>query len=282
MQSVRAFTSPSLPCLTLSVLAACSTTYLDVPSRPDASDDVIAMQVSQPDLPSFGATTYTSDSGWTTEGSADSSARAGFRLVLATAAPAQPLYLYVDGQLISATPLTAPIAPEWGVSSGQLPDGSFGTIPSGFPDGPHTLALLKGDGQPVLDTRQNLAADAWNLLYVFGAPEGPSFDFVSDGLPVSSSVTQVRIVNLLDIQESLIVWTCDASNNCQKLNDDIAYGNSWSGELSTEVSALQFSWPSNLESGARGTCPLQSGRRDAVRHCVVLNGAQHFDGPGSL
>jgi hypothetical protein len=167
------------------------------------------------------------------------------------------------------------------VSYGQLPDGNVGTMPNGFPDGPHRLTLLAADGQPVLDTRQDLAADAWNMLYVFGALGGLSFDFVSDALPVSGDIIQVRIVNLLDTQEPLIVWTCDTSNNCQKLTDALAYGSSWSGELSTEVSAVQFSWPSNLESGVLGTCPLQSGHRDAVRHCVVLNSGQHFDGPGA-
>jgi hypothetical protein len=244
-------------------LAGCSTTYFDVPIRPDASDDGIAMLGPQADLPG-------------------SSARAGFRLVLATSAPAQPLSLYLDGESISAAPISAPSAQEWGVSYGQLPDGSFGTIPGGFPDGLHTLRLLDGNGQPVLTTLHDLAADAWNLLYVFGPLDRPSFDFVSDRPPASSNVSRVRIVNLLDTQESLILWRCDVSSNCQKLTEDLAYGASWSGELSTDVSAVQFSWQSNLEWGALGTCPLQSGHRDAVRHCVVLSSAQHFDGPGSL
>jgi hypothetical protein len=263
MQSARALATPLLPYLTLSVLAGCSTTYFDLPIRPDASDDGIAMLRPQADLPG-------------------SSARAGFRLVLAVSAPEQPLSLYLDGQLMTAVPISAPGAPEWGVSYGQLPDGSFGTVPGGFPDGLHTLGLLDGNGQTVLTTLHDFAADAWNLLYVFGPLDHPSFAFVTDRPPASSSVSRVRIVNLVDTQEPLILWRCDVSGNCQKLTDALGYGSSWSEELSTDVSAVQFSWQSILELGLGGTCPLPSDHRDAVRHCVVLNSAQHFDGPGSL
>lgn len=81
MQSARAFTSFWLPCLTLSVLAACSTTYLDVPGRPDATSDATATMAAQPDLPTLDAEPSMTDSARLAGIAPDSSSLAAFSLL---------------------------------------------------------------------------------------------------------------------------------------------------------------------------------------------------------
>jgi hypothetical protein len=210
-------------------------------------------------------------------GQTSTTKHAGISLINAILDSSQHLLIYVDGAYLGVD--SAPGGVFATMAEGPSPQNT--TVPDGFPDGRHVLALESADGQKLLETEQDFVAGAWSFMYVYGSINRPFFKFFTEPAPSASNKVWVRMVNLMRTQEPVDIVSCTLSACEASVASSLAYGDSWSAEVPTSIYGFAFTSPAGgslVAPAAR--CTTQPSSPTAVRDCSVMSATTSFAGPG--